>query len=170
MKFWSHEAYDISFKITGGSDLHSDLVSHVYIILSKYDIPSRDLPRAFARFAYNQWTWPESEFNRLYKGHSNHSDLSEFIPAKDETHLPSYMELTLEQYLEKDTEDQTEIFCKEVTKMYLCGMTYREIREETGLCLDIIHKAIKQFKYDFYNSIDSSGSSEGPHELSPSGC
>jgi uncharacterized protein YerC len=36
----------------------------------------------------------------------------------------------------------------EITKMHLMGMTYREIRNETGISLDTIHLAIKQFKHD----------------------
>ena len=35
--------------------------------------------------------------------------------------------------------------------MHLYGMTYREIKENTGLGLDTIHKTIKKFKYDLYN-------------------
>jgi len=47
--------------------------------------------------------------------------------------------------------DDQELFIKEVTKMHLYGMTYREIKENTGLGLDTIHKTIKKFKYDLYN-------------------
>lgn len=167
--FWQKQAYDIAFKLTKGSHFHRDLVSHVFILLSKYDIPEKDLPRAFARFAYNQWTWPESEFNRLFRDKYHSEDVTEFLPARDEDHLPSDAQLILEQYLERDTDDDTEFFCREVTKMYLCGMTYREIRAETGLCLDIIHKAIKQFKYDFYNTITRNRSSKGIDDSSSPG-
>jgi transposase len=47
------------------------------------------------------------------------------------------------------TDDQ-ELFTKEITKMHLMGMTYREIRNETGISLDTIHLAIKQFKNDLF--------------------
>jgi transposase len=46
--------------------------------------------------------------------------------------------------------DDQELFIKEVTKMHLYGMTYREIKENTGLGLDTIHKTIKKFKHDLY--------------------
>jgi hypothetical protein len=47
-------------------------------------------------------------------------------------------------------------------------MTYREIRSETGISLDMINKALKQFKNDVFNTIDGSGSSESYSYSSPS--
>ena len=64
--FWNREAYNIALKITGGSELHRDLVSDVFIILSQYNISDAHLPKTFARFAYNQWKWPGSEFNKKF--------------------------------------------------------------------------------------------------------
>lgn len=166
MQFWNRHAYEIAHKITGGSDLYRDLVSHVYIILLKYDIPEYDLPRAFSRFAYNQWRWPESEFNRLFK--SKHEPVNlEYIPYNDQPDIPTAEQLKLDKYLEQDTQDETAIFCREVVKMYLCGMTYREIQSAVGLSLDTIHKSIKQFKYDFYNSTNGDRDSESADD-SPS--
>ena len=160
MQFWNREAYDIAHKITGGSDLYMDLVSHVYLILLKHDIPEQDLPRAFSRFAYNQWRWPESEFNKLFKQNYESAEL-DYIPYNDQNDIPTEQQLRLDEYLERYTADDTEIFCREVVKMYLCGMTYREIQSKVGLSLDIIHKSIKQFKYDFYNSVDGHRDGKG---------
>jgi transposase len=62
--------------------------------------------------------------------------------------------------------DDQELFIKEITKMHLYGMTYREIKKNTGLGLDTIHKTIKKFKYDLYNYRNGDG--EGAPDLEPS--
>ena len=53
--------------------------------------------------------------------------------------------------------------------MHLMGMTYREIRNETGISLDTIHLAIKQFKNDLsdYN-ITTNRICESSNELQSS--
>jgi hypothetical protein len=53
--------------------------------------------------------------------------------------------------MQKSPEDDQELFCKELTKMHLYGMTYRDIKAETNLSLRVIHGAINQFKNDLYS-------------------
>jgi hypothetical protein len=152
MLFWHRQAYEIAHKITGGHPLHEDLVSHTYLILSKHNIPSADLPRTFARFAWNQWKWPESEFNKLFKADARvlSYDIDIEFREKDEEDLSEYKQI-LEEHLEKSPENDQELFLNTIVKMHLCGMTFRDIKSETGLSLRVIHSAIKQFKYDLHS-------------------
>jgi hypothetical protein len=163
--FWSKEAYKIAEKITGGHELSCDLVSHVYIILSRYTIPEDEIPRTFAKFAYNQWRWRESEFNKSMRAF-NHSEIDDIIQSEDTS--PSIEQNLFRDYLEKPSEDDNELFCKEIAKMYICGMTYREIRSHTGIELHVINKAIKQFKHDVLNTINSSRDLQSHYDSSPS--
>jgi len=155
--FWNREAYKIAEKITGGHELSCDLVSHVFLILNRYKLSEEDLPRTFARFAYNQWNWRESDFNKTMRGR-NTIEIIDII--EEENILASDLQDRFRDYLESSPENDNELFCKEIAKMYICGMTYREIRSETGISLDMINKALKQFKNDVFNTIDGSGSSE----------
>lgn len=147
MSFWNKQAYEIALKISGGHELHADLVSHVYILIQKYDLTEEELPRTFAKFAYNQWNWRESDFNRTFKSPQN-VEITEYIPAKEEDESPSEAQKIFRGYLDQSPTDDNELFCKEIAKMYICGMTYREIRSETGISLDTINKALKKFKHD----------------------
>lgn len=151
MEFWKKEAYIIAHKITGGNNLHHDLVPHVYLLLSKLDIKQQDLPRVFARWAYNQYNWKESKFNQLYRS-------SVPIPEgfdkmqEDNVYNETQYQQILDAYLEQSPDNDEELFCKEITKMRLMGMTYREIKGLTGINLDTINKAINKFKYDLHRS------------------
>lgn len=60
----------------------------------------------------------------------------------------------LDTYLHSNDGDP---FIKEITKMHLCGMTFRDIKELTGISLDTIHKTIKQFKNDLFNYCGGDG-------------
>jgi len=71
----------------------------------------------------------------------------------------------LDAYLEQSPDNDEELFCKEITKMRLMGMTYREIKGLTGINLDTINKAINKFKYDIHNSSLISGHCEGSPEF-----
>ena len=147
--FWSKEAYDITKKITRNNELSVDLVSHVYLLLHQLDIPADELPKTFTKFAFNQWNWKQSEFNRQYqRGIINH-ELPECFIKTDEEDFSEYEDMLI-TFLEKPPKDDTDLFCKEIAKMHLYGMTYRDIRNETDLSLQVIHQAIKQFKYDLY--------------------
>lgn len=153
MEFWKKEAYIIASKITGGNPISSDLVSHVYLLVHELSIRSEDLPRVFARYAYNQYNWRDSTFNKLFKTHDELPDM-ESKQSDDESYEVTKAQELLDDYLHQSPEDDQKMFTKEITKMHLMGMTYREIRTLTGISLDTIHLAIKQFKYDLsdYNN------------------
>ena len=148
--FWNREAYNIALKITGGSELHRDLVSDVFIILSQYNISDADLPKTFARFAYNQWKWPGSEFNKKFNPPIRLIPYESDVASKETGEDISEYQKYLDNYMERSPENDQEMFCKEITKMHLYGMTYRDIKAETNLPLRVIHGAIKQFKNDLH--------------------
>ncbi|NBV92131.1 MAG: sigma-70 family RNA polymerase sigma factor [Flavobacteriia bacterium] len=148
MIFWERDAYAIARKITGNNPLSFDLVSHVFIILYRYDIPEADIPAMFSRIAWNQWTWSRSEFWKLYR--SSFDELIEIAEIETEVIESNYRKL-LRDFIETDSMDDQENFKKEITKMHLCGMTFREIQQNTGISLDTIHRAIKQFKNDLFS-------------------
>jgi hypothetical protein len=151
VEFWKKEAYNIAHKITGGNELFNDLVPHVYLLLSKLNIKEQDLPRVFARWAYNQYNWKESKFNQLYRGSIMIPDGFDKIAEEDSYNETEYQQI-LDAYLEQSPDNDEELFCKEITKMRLMGMTYREIKALTGINLDTINKAINKFKYDIHHS------------------
>lgn len=161
--FWEKDAYEIAKKITSNDPLHRDLVSHVYLLLHNYELEANVLPKMFARFCWNQYNWPGSEFNRQFRFPAN--ELFEVANEDNEQDPNQYQEL-IHNFLNKMPKDDQELFIKEITKMHLYGMTYREIKKNTGLGLDTIHKAIKKFKYDLYNYRSSNG--EGATDLEPS--
>jgi hypothetical protein len=157
-------------------------LSHIYIcycqsylLLSKLDIRESDLPRVFARWGWNQYTWKESKFNQLFRG--SISVPSGFDKIDDGMmYQESKYQKILDQFMDDNPENDQILFCKEITKMHLCGMTYREIRSLTGISLDTIHKAIKKFKNDLnnYACLNWDGNS-GSHwwdseSMSGSGC
>ncbi len=153
MEFWKKEAYLIASKITGGNPISSDLVSHVYLLVHELSIRDEDLPRVFARYAYNQYNWRDSTFNKLFKTYDDLTDMDS-RQSDDESYQVTKAQELLDDYLHQSPEDDQKMFTKEITKMHLMGMTYREIRTLTGISLDTIHLAIKQFKYDLsdYNT------------------
>ena len=148
MEFWQHEAYVIAEKVTGGNPIYRDLVSHVYLLVYDIDIPSKDLPRLFARYAYNQYNWRDSQFNKQYRLNDPLPELDN--REEDQEYQETEIQLLLDSYMHQSPTDDQELFTKEITKMHLMGMTYREIRTETGISLDTIHLAIKQFKNDLF--------------------
>lgn len=86
--------------------------------------------------------------------------------SDDEPYEVTTAQELLDDYLHQSPEDDQKMFTKEITKMHLMGMTYREIRTLTGISLDTIHLAIKQFKHDLsdYNNI-TTGSCQSSYEL-----
>ena len=147
--FWNKQAYEIAFKVTGGRPIYSDLVSHIYLLVCELDIKEQDLPRVFARYAYNQFNWRDSTFNKQYKLHDELPDLEN--RSAEDTYQETEAQQLLDQYMDQSPDDDQILFTKEITKMHLMGMTYREIRSLTGISLDTIHLAIKQFKHDLYS-------------------
>jgi len=154
VEFWEKEAYLIASKITGGNPISSDLVSHVYLLVHELGITSEDLPRVFARYAYNQYNWRDSTFNKHFRLNDPLPDL--YDKETDQDYHETEMQKLLDAYMDKSPCDDQELFTKEITKMHLMGMTYREIRNETGISLDTIHLAIKQFKNDLHITYNNS--------------
>ena len=149
--FWEHEAYKIARKITNGSPLYKDLVGHIYLLLYNRNIPEEDLPRTFARFAYNQYKWPGSDWNKQFNTMAHMVSLDYDIPLQsDDDNEEEGHQKYLREYMDKESNDDQELFIKEVTRMHLYGMTFRDIKAQTGLSLRVIHSAIKQFKYELY--------------------
>lgn len=72
------------------------------------------------------------------------------VASKEADEEISEYQQYLDKYMEKSPENDQELFCKEITKMHLYGMTYRDIKAETNLPLRVIHGAIKQFKNDLH--------------------
>lgn len=149
--FWEDEAYKIARKITGDSEIYKDLVGHVYLLLHDRGICEEDLPRTFARFAYNQYKWPGSDWNKQFNTMVHMVSLDYDIPlqGEDDNEEEAYQKY-LREYMDKKSGDDQELFIKEVTRMHLYGMTFRDIKAQTGLSLRVIHSAIKQFKYELY--------------------
>lgn len=148
--FWSKEAYEISKKITSNNELHVDLVSHVFLLLHQLNIKEEELPKTFAKFAYNQWTWTNSQFNILYNRRRLTAEIPEYLVNKERQEEENEYISMLIDFIEMAPKDDNDLFCKEIAKMHLYGMTYRDIRNETNISLQIIHQAIKQFKNDLY--------------------
>ena len=148
MEFWKHEAYIIAEKVTGGNPIYRDLVSHVYLLVYELDITANDMPRVFARYSYNQYNWRDSTFNKQYRLNDPLPEL--YDKETDQEYHETEMQKLLDSYMDQSPTDDQELFTKEITRMHLMGMTYREIRNETGISLDTIHLAIKQFKNDLH--------------------
>ena len=154
MDFWNDKAYEIAKKVTADHELKSDLVAHVFLLLHDREIPEKDLPKVFARFSYNQWNWYESDFNNKFRCRSFEEARNK---ANEEEELISSNEMykkILYNYLSDISETKEQMFIKGVAQMYLKGMTYRKIREKTGLSLDLIHRTMKKLKHDLYNYPD----------------
>ncbi len=84
--------------------------------------------------------------------------------AEEDVYNETQYQQILDAYLEQSPDNDEELFCKEITKMRLMGMTYREIKGLTGINLDTINKAINKFKYDIHHSSFISGDCQSsPH-------
>jgi len=148
MNFWNKQAYDIAKRITSDRDIHRDLVSFIYILLHDRNIVSISLPATFARYAYQQYNWKNSEFNKLYVSFDR--DISEInIEKICEDYEESHYGNMLDEYFEQKSSNDAEFFCKEIAKLVFQSMSYREIEALTGIRIKDIFNAIKQFKHDF---------------------
>lgn len=152
--FNSQKPYEIAGNITGGHELTNDLVSFVYIIMREYKKPIDDCLKFFTRTAHNQWNWSDSEFNRLYNPPFN--ELNEGLtPYKTQTEEESEYKRFLRDYLESPSDEITEWYKKEMAKLLIQGMTYREIQSATTINLRYISETIKQFIEDVNNNFNS---------------
>ncbi len=85
--------------------------------------------------------------------------------AEEDVYNETQYQQILDAYLEQSPDNDEELFCKEITKMRLMGMTYREIKGLTGINLDTINKAINKFKHDIHNSSFISGDCQSSPEF-----
>jgi len=156
--FWNtNQPYDIACKITGGNELYKDLVPHVYLIIK--DRPAKDWSRLFARVAYQQYYWSESEFNRLYKRYIC-QDLSYLVTDEHNIEGENEYQRALRDFLDRETTTIEEWYTTELTKMRLSGMTYRAIEAKTKLNSREISTALKIFKHEFTNYHNSNSNNE----------
>ena len=145
--FNSSKPYEIAANITRGHELTNDLVSFVYIIMHEYKKPIEDPCKFFTRLAHNQWNWQDSEFNKIHK--PPFTELNENLtPDKDQDNTESEYKKFLRDYVNEDSDDIVEWYKKEMAKLFMQGMTYREIQSKTSINLRYISETIKQFKYD----------------------
>jgi hypothetical protein len=163
--FWTREAYEITKKLTGNSSLSHDLVSHVFLLLFDKDIPEDELPKTFNKFAYNQWHWKNSSFNREHRMHANTIDIIDEVDLSEDVYDYSVYEDFIYNYLHSNPATDEEMFIKEIASMHLCGMTYREIQSLTSISLDTINKTINQFKHDISISFDQSRYSQSNDDI-----
>lgn len=148
VEFWNREAYTIARKITSDRDIHRDLVAFVYILLHDKGIVPQSLPATFARWAYQQYNWKDSAFNKQYANY--HLDIDSIDYDKiDEKYQESKYGRLIDEYFDQESQSENEFFCKEIAKLVFQSMSYREIERLTGIRHDIVCNAIKQFRNDF---------------------
>lgn len=163
--FKSDVPFIIAHKITNGHQLTNDLVNHVYIIMHNKSID--DYASFFARCGYQQWNWKMSEFNRQYK--TGFIELKEELtPQTEQDHSETKYQKFLRDYLELEADDLIDWYKKEMAKLFIQGMTYREIQNRTNINLRYISETIKQFKYDVFNSYNGSGNINDTDDTSAS--
>ena len=152
--FNSGKPFEIASNITGGDELTGDLVNFVYLAMYEYDKPIEDYTKFFTRLAYNQWNWSDSAFNKLYKPPFN--ELNDYsMKAESEDNEENEYRKFLRDYLETPSDEITEWYKKEIAKLFVQGMTYREIQKGTKINLRYISETIKQFiddvNYNFHS-------------------
>ena len=152
--FSTKSPYNIADKITKGSDLASDLVAHVYMIMIKKPKPD-NIGACFNVIARKQWNWHNSEFNRLYNPKFTTEFDETFMSVEDETiihmdefkkHLKEYMTIEISK-----SRNPVEWFTREIARMVLDGKTYRQIQIDVKVNTSQITRSIKKFKDDVFN-------------------
>lgn len=151
----------IANRITNKHNLTHDLVNHVYLIMHNKHID--DFAAFFARTAYQQWNWYQSEFNRQYR--CEFIELNEDItPTEMTDQQESRYQKFLRDYLEEQSGDMVEWYKKEIAKLFIQGMTYREISKRTSINTRYILEAKKQFKNDVRNNFEQSWDGNDPDD------
>lgn len=162
--FNSGKPFEIASNITGGHELTNDLVNFVYIVMYEYDKPIENYTKFFTRLAHNQWNWCDSEFNKLYKPPFN--ELDDSVSFNQEDNEENEYRKFLRDYLESKPNDITEWYKKEIAKLFVQGMTYREIQSGTKINLRYISETIKQFindvNYNFHSRSIRNGYADSP--------
>lgn len=152
--FNTDEPYHIARNMTGDDELASDLVAHVYLIMIERD-DIRDPRSFFITTASKQFKLHNSEFNRLYRPNYT-TEFNGDIHSLDSETVRSDKYLNhLNEYLERTPPTIEDWYIREVTLLWMNGMTYREIQKETKINSRYITEAIKQFKHDVLNSFHS---------------
>lgn len=152
--FDTEQPYKIADKITNESELSPDLVVHVYFIMqNKTEIDNE--AGFFARTAYQQWNWSNSEFNRLHRTNELRFEDDGNIPDPiDELIIDNgakYLKF-LREYMEKEGGKSEDWFKRELGRMVLEGETYRTIEKKTKLNKRYITETINQLKNDIFTS------------------
>ena len=155
MKFFeSEQPYKIADRITNESELSPDLVVHVFFIMEKKN-DIEDEPAFFARTAYQQWNWTNSEFNRLHRTNELRFEDDGNIPDPLEEVIidngSKYLEF-MRSYMDATPKSPEDWFKIQVGRMVLEGLTYRQIEKKTNLNKRYITETIKQLKDDIFNS------------------
>jgi len=151
MFFNTKEPYDIAKKITKGSDLHHDLVSHVYLIMrDKVGIESKR--NYFAMCCWIEWTKPNSSFNRKYKPFYTTEIIEELIEDIEHEETPNKYKKFLREYIAKEGKTNEDWFKKQIAKFTLIGMTQTEIQERYGIDQRYVSKTLEEFRKDVRNS------------------
>lgn len=156
--FWkTNRPYEIANIVTANHELSGDLVGHVYEQMrTRTDI--QDEEKFFSRMAYQQWTWRNSKFNKLYRPVFTDEFNENHITEENIIHQDHFREY-LYAYLDRETGDMREWYKRELVKMVLSGMTYREIQKATKINIRYITETVKQFKNDLFSDYYSSGDS-----------
>lgn len=151
--FESGQPLIIATKVTNGHKLTGDLINHVYLIMYGRDID--DLGAFFARCSYQQWNWRYSEFSRLYR--MEFIELNEDItPHIEQEYSETKYQKFLRDYLEAEPNDLIEWYTKNIAKLVLQGVTYRQLQKDAKINKDYITQAIKKFKHDVLNNFEQS--------------
>jgi len=155
--FESQEPYEIAKSITGNNELHGDLVTHVYMIMKRKKIINEKV--FFIGCAHRQWVLPQSEFNKLYRPLRYRTvEDYQFKDYDHETCENKYRDF-LNEYLEKKPENLEKWYIRELVKLRMYGMTYRQIEKQAKINRAYVIEAIKQFKNDIINSYNESSNS-----------
>jgi len=153
----------IASKVTNEHKLTYDLINHVYLIMHKKQID--DVPAYFARCCYQQWNWHNSEFNQQYK--SLHHELNENItPEINSEYEESEYKKFLRDYIDGEPHDISDWYRRNIAKLHISGMSYREIQKNTKINKDSIVQTIKQFKDDVRNNYDKHRNSNDSDDVS----
>lgn len=163
--FETNKPYEIAALITSGNELTHDLVAHVYLIMQGKEI--EDKQKYFSRCAYQQYNWKNSEFNRLMYGREfKQADEKPIDSTTEEVITNERYKECLNIYLNKEPKDMVEWYYKEMTLMYLDGMTYDKIVHNTGLSKRTVVKTLKKIKDDIFNLYNSNSVKSSVYEYS----
>ena len=156
--FNSEEPYIRARNITNNHELTGDLVSFVYLMMFDSKKEIKNVAAMFTKLAYNQWNWSGSEFHKeqgTFNETYSHDDL-DYLKCEFSDNEETDRQRFLRDYLEQESSDVVEWYKKEIAKLILQGMTYREIQKNTKINLRYLSETIKQFiedvHSDFYRS------------------